>query len=129
MMSGQYGPQRTPIYRSRDESVFFGVCGGIGEHFEMPPWGVRAVFILLTFVGFPFTIIFYFVLAMIMKLEPARHYENYEEEDFWNTYRHSRVEALRKIDRTFEKLDKRLQRMETIVTSPSFELKDEYEKL
>lgn len=41
------------MYRSKTDSVFGGVCAGIGEAIDMNPWAVRilASLFLLTFHG------------------------------------------------------------------------------
>ena len=39
------------LYRSREHRVIGGVCGGIGEYFEIDPVLVRIVLLLLFFVG------------------------------------------------------------------------------
>lgn len=129
-MSYRPRPTRNRLYRSSKESICFGVCGGIAEHFDMAPWVVRLiviVFALMTAV-FP-AILIYIILGFTLKKAPPFRFDNYEDEEFWNIYQDSRSAALRKIHRTYERLEKRLQRMETIVTSPGFELEDEYRNL
>ena len=39
------------LYRSRENRVLGGVCGGIGEYFEIDPVIVRLIFLILFFVG------------------------------------------------------------------------------
>ena len=36
---------RRRLYRS-DDSVIFGVCGGIAEYFDLSPWGLRLVWVI-----------------------------------------------------------------------------------
>ncbi|MDD5098230.1 MAG: PspC domain-containing protein, partial [Candidatus Pacebacteria bacterium] len=38
-------------YRSKDNRMIFGVCGGLGEYFEIDPLIVRILFILLSLTG------------------------------------------------------------------------------
>lgn len=117
------------LYRSRTDSVFFGVCGGIAEHFDFSPWGVRFFFLLMMIPTFFWTVIVYIALAMFLKPAPPRRYRTYESEEFWNSYQTSRHDALRKVDGLFRSLDQRLQRMETVVTRPDFDLRDRYRDL
>lgn len=125
-----YRRRRNRLYRSHKDVVFFGVCGGIAEHFDIAPWGVRVGVILLTMLGgFPWIPIAYVIMGMTMKQAPEERFENYEQEEFWNVYQSSRAEALRKVHRAYQMLDKRLQRMESIVTAPSFELEEEWRRL
>ncbi len=123
--------RKNRIYRSRKNKIFWGVCGGIAEHFDFHPWGVRGIFLVLgiMLVPLPFVAIGYAILAFTLRKAPEHPFANYEEEEFWNTFQTSRSAALRKIHRQFQTLDQRLQRMESIVTSPQFELEDEYRGL
>lgn len=123
-------PRRRPrIYKSTRDRVFAGVCGGIAEHFNVEPWGVRLLFIILTLMGMAFVPPVYVIMAWVLKTAPDEHFTSYEQEEFWNTFQSSRSDALRKVHRSFEMLDKRLQRMESIVTKPAFELEEEWRNL
>lgn len=50
---------------SAKERMFGGVCGGLGEHFELDPILFRAAFLVLAFVG-GLGILLYFVLWLLM---------------------------------------------------------------
>ena len=52
------------LRKSRD-SVIFGVCGGIAEHFGWRPGDVRAVFVLVGLLGGS-SLIVYLVLNFVM---------------------------------------------------------------
>jgi phage shock protein PspC (stress-responsive transcriptional regulator) len=53
------------LYRSKIDRVVFGVCGGLGEYFEVDSLILRILFILLTFTGGS-GIIIYLILAVII---------------------------------------------------------------
>ncbi len=57
------------LYRSRDERLFGGVCGGIGEFFGIDPTIVRLTFVLVTLV-WPATPLLYLVLMLLVPEEP-----------------------------------------------------------
>ncbi|MCI8636143.1 MAG: PspC domain-containing protein [Eubacterium sp.] len=57
------------LYKSSTNRVLFGVCGGIGEYFNIDPTIVRLLFILLVF-GAGSGLAIYFVAALIMPDEP-----------------------------------------------------------
>ncbi len=122
---GRWGAR---LSRSRD-GVFAGVCGGIADYFDVAPWAVRLIAVLLTFPFFFWTIVVYVILAFVLPKEGRPTFETYEDEEFWNVYKTSRSEALRKVNRAFESLDKRLQRMESTVTDPGFGMEDDFRKL
>jgi phage shock protein PspC (stress-responsive transcriptional regulator) len=39
------------LTRSKDDRVLFGVCGGIGQYFDVDPVIIRIIFIILLFTG------------------------------------------------------------------------------
>ena len=55
------------LLRSRSERWVAGICGGIGDYFDVDPALVRLVYMLLTFfsAGFPGLMI-YLVLWLVM---------------------------------------------------------------
>jgi phage shock protein C len=53
------------LHRSKTNRVIFGVCGGLGEYFEIDPLVVRILFILLTFTGGS-GIVIYLILAIMI---------------------------------------------------------------
>ncbi|NLK38739.1 MAG: PspC domain-containing protein [Clostridiales bacterium] len=57
------------LYRSRTEKMIFGVCGGIGEYFNVDPNVVRIGAILCGCAGFG--LIAYFVCALIVPEQPV----------------------------------------------------------
>ena len=59
------------LYRSRDDRMIFGVCGGLAKYFGIDPVIVRLITVLLAFadgVG----ILAYIVLAIVVPLESSR---------------------------------------------------------
>ncbi|MBA1334471.1 MAG: Stress-responsive transcriptional regulator [Firmicutes bacterium] len=86
------------LYRSNDNKVIGGVCGGIAEYFDIDPTLVRLLWVLLTFsVGIG--VIAYIVCAIVIPERPssgikykdiesgdevpasARMYENFDSQD------------------------------------------------
>jgi phage shock protein C len=126
---------RSRIYRSRRDSWLMGVCGGIAEYFKFPSWAVRLILILLTvfssptIIGVPLFLVLYVIAAMVMKPAPDRSFRNREDENFWNTWQDSRPDAMATVRKRFETLEKRLQRLESIVTYPHFERDEEFRNL
>ena len=58
------------LYRSRQDRMFAGVCGGIAEYLDVDPTLVRLVFVALTLMGGPGFII-YIVLMLIVPEDPG----------------------------------------------------------
>lgn len=57
------------LYRSRRDRIFLGVCGGLGEYFEIDALIFRALFALLS-IGGGAGLVLYFVLAALIPSEP-----------------------------------------------------------
>ena len=56
------------LYRSREERMIAGVCGGIAEYVNVDPTVIRLLFILGSFSGGPGLLI-YFVMMLIVPEE------------------------------------------------------------
>ncbi len=112
----RYGP-----YRSRN-GVFFGVCRGLAEYFDFSVTGLRVIFILATlFTGLWPVIAGYALAALLMRVEPALPLDNDAETEFFNSYSTSREMALLRLKRSFENLDRRIQRIEATVTTRDYQ--------
>lgn len=57
------------LYRSRDEQMIAGVCGGLAEYFGLDPTIVRLLFVLISLGPMP-GIVVYLILAFIMPERP-----------------------------------------------------------
>jgi phage shock protein C len=60
---------RKRLYRSRNERMLAGVCGGIGEYFDIDPTVIRILFVLFALV-IGGGILLYIILLIIMPLKP-----------------------------------------------------------
>ena len=69
------------------------------------------------------------VIAPAAREAPVQRFASSEDEEFWNLYQVSRSAALRKVHRRFETLSRRLERIESIVTHPNYDMKREFENL
>lgn len=109
------------IYRSRD-GVIMGVCSGLARYFDLSLFWVRAIFILCFLFGGMFPIVFIYVLAgLLMKPEPVRPIHSESDHEFYDSYIHSRSAAISRLKRKFDKLSKRIQRLEDCVTSREYD--------
>ncbi|MGD2158469.1 MAG: PspC domain-containing protein [Anaerolineales bacterium] len=57
------------LYRSRDERMIAGVCGGLGEYLSIDPTIIRLLFVLSTFWGGS-GFIAYLVMMVLIPEEP-----------------------------------------------------------
>lgn len=57
--------RRQRLARSRRDRMLFGVCGGLGEYFDIDPLLIRLAFVLVTLAGGA-GVLAYIILAIIM---------------------------------------------------------------
>ena len=111
----------TGIYRARNGAIF-GVCRGLARHFDISVGAVRLIVILATFFTGIWPAIFaYVVAALIMKPEPIVPFKEESDQEFYDSYVNSRTLALQRLKRTFDNLERRIQRMENIVTARDYD--------
>ncbi len=122
MHQEQHTRRQGRLYRSR-RGVIFGVIRGIADYFDLDANVLRVVTVLLAI--FPpfwlFVWIGYFGLALLLKPAPPAGFKDEEDEEFYSTYATSRKMALQRLKRTFDHLERRIQRMETIVTDRRYD--------
>ena len=112
---------RKGLYRSRN-GVIFGVCRGLAEYLDISVFWTRIVAIcVLIFTGLWPVLGIYFIAALLMKPEPVLPLKTEEDEEFYQSFTSSRRMALHRLKRTFDNLDRRIQRMESIVTARDFD--------
>ncbi len=58
------------LYRSRDDRLIFGVCGGIAKYFNIDPVIVRIIAVLLVFASGA-GVIAYIIMAIVVPLESS----------------------------------------------------------
>lgn len=108
------------LYRSR-EGLILGVCRGISDYFDFSLFWTRSLAVLLLLLtGFWPTMGLYFLAALLMKPEPVLPIRDDAEQEFYDSYLHSRRGAADRLKRRYENLERRIQRMEDRVTSREF---------
>ena len=112
---------RGGLYRSRS-GIFLGVCKGISRYFDFSLFWIRVIAIVIfVFSGFWPVAVLYFIAALLMKPEPVLPIGSHDEEEFYESYVTSRKGAADRILRRYQKLDRRIQRMEHMVTAKEFD--------
>jgi phage shock protein C len=112
---------RGGFYRSRN-GILLGVCRGIAEYFDFSVFWTRAIVVALFLVGgFWPVVVLYFVAALLMKPEPVIPIESDDQQEFYNSYLDSKKRAADRLRRRYKNLDRRIQRMEHMVTTKEFD--------
>lgn len=68
-MNTSNSPRR--LFRSRNQRVIAGVCGGLAEYFNLDPTWIRLAFILLSLLGVGLFVIVYIIFWIIVPLAPS----------------------------------------------------------
>lgn len=109
------------IYRSR-KGIFMGVCRGLADYFNLNAFWVRLFTLtIFLFTGFWPVGVMYIVAGLLLKMEPVSPLRNEKDEEFYESYTHSRRSAIQRIKRKFENIERRIQQMEHTVTSREFD--------
>lgn len=119
------------FFRSRNDSVIAGVCGGIAERFGWEPALVRILTVLITmFMMGPVAIIAYFVICVITPRAPVG-YGNFsaDEDAFWRGVSDRPRATFGTIKYSFMDLEERLKNIERTVTSEEWRLRQEFKDL
>ncbi|WP_035261276.1 envelope stress response membrane protein PspC [Desulfonatronum lacustre] len=112
---------RDRLYRSRS-GMILGVCKGLARYFDVSLFWTRVIAVLLMFfTGFWPLVGIYLLAGFLLKPEPVLPLNNDEESDFYQAYARSRNEGLSRIKSKFDRLDKRIRRLENVVTSKEFD--------
>jgi len=109
------------LYRSR-QGMILGVCSGIAGYFAFSVFWIRAIAVILLFISglWPITAI-YFIAALMMRPEPVVPFQTDEEQDFYESYVHSKRGAVDRIKKRYETLKRRIQRLEHTVTTKEYD--------
>ena len=109
------------LYRSR-KGVIFGVCRGMAEYFNFSVFWLRTIVVILFFMsGFWPVVGLYLIVALLLKPEPVIPIQSEEEQEFYDSYTSSRRHAAHRLKRKYDNLERRVRRMEDIVTTKEFD--------
>lgn len=109
------------LYRSRSGAIL-GVCKGLAAFLDVPVYAMRlAVVVLTLFTGIWPMLAAYLIAGFVIKPEPVLVPASDEERDFYDDYVSSRKNALTRVKRRFEALERRVRRLEDHVTSREYD--------
>lgn len=112
------------LYRSR-RGVILGVCRGLAEYFDFSITWTRVIAVLIFFFSGLWPVLgIYLFAALLMKPEPVIPLYSEQEREFYDSYTNSRSRAAQRIKERYERLERRLRRLEDGVTHKSFNWDD-----
>ncbi|NLW49592.1 MAG: PspC domain-containing protein [Candidatus Brocadiaceae bacterium] len=113
--------RRTGPYRARD-GLILGVCKGMARYMQCSVLVVRLIVIILTLLStvWPMLLV-YFLAGVLMKPEPVVPLETAGDAEFYSSFAGSRRMAVDRLKASFDRLDRRIRRMEGIVTDREYD--------
>ena len=136
--------------RDADRGIVGGVCAGIADYFGFRVCAVRLIFIIALCVAFPFALLTYFAIVLLVPSESSR-YEYIVEREVIHRHRRrrrgrrmsrrerrraeaeaeeqERVHRAEQVKERYRTLDERLARIEKYVTSSRYDLDREFRNL
>ncbi|GAP76933.1 MULTISPECIES: envelope stress response membrane protein PspC [Pseudoalteromonas] len=126
------------LYRNPERGKLGGVCAGVSDYFNFELWLVRIIFIsAVLLAGGPLFIVAYIAAWLILEKKPAAEqtapssksaHVGEVKAKVWQKGEPPR-KALKELKEYLGELDNRIQHMETHVTSPTFTVDREINKL
>lgn len=118
------GSGQRRLYRNPQRGVLFGVCAGVADYFGFELSLTRIAVVICAFF-FPLLILAYLLLALLLPRQP----DELEPDPIAGRVHTRPHDTLSGIRYRFRDLEKRLQRLETYVTSSRFKLDREFRNL
>ncbi|HZK33294.1 MAG TPA: PspC domain-containing protein [Tissierellaceae bacterium] len=84
------------LMRSKKDRVLSGVCGGIGEYFDIDSTIVRLVFLVLVFMSCGTALIVYLISSIIIPVDDGIIYQDDSEYDVGKGEKYDKNEKTRK---------------------------------
>ena len=120
---------RRRFYRNSDRAMVGGVCAGLADYFGFNLRVTRILAICAILTAMPAALIAYFgVVFLVPTRSEKKHRQEYDPE-FRKALRSNPVQTLSDVRRKYQGLDIRLARLERYVTSPRFNLDQEFKQL
>lgn len=110
------------LYRDKENAMIAGVCAGLASYFGLNRKGLRLIVAVCTVFFFPFIVLAYIILTIILPVKPQNLYQDESQERFWRGMSMAPSDLFGNVSHRFRELDLRLQKMEAYVTSREFEM-------
>jgi phage shock protein C len=142
-----YKRKNRKLYKNPDKAKVCGVCAGLSEYFDFETWVVRLISVSFFLFSGGTAVVAYFVACFIMETKPgsksnkgcfgiknkAKKKSNDSQyqasvKDVWRKGS-APTELLHKAEEKFTNMERKLQAMETYITSDQYQLEKEFEKI
>ncbi len=120
---------RRRFQRNRDRAMIAGVCAGIADYFGFNLRVTRLLAFISLLMAMPMTLLLYFGTVLLVPAGPDPARQPDFDPEFRRAVRADPRKTVNDVRRRFQALDARLARLERYVTSPRFDLDQEFRKL
>lgn len=128
-MNAQNEWQGRRFYRRSKRAKLGGVCAGIADYFGFNLCATRFLTVVLFLMFPPLMIVAYLGCVLLVPSDRSVSAPAPRDPEFRRAMRANPAGTLADVRRRFQKLDTRLARLERYVTSPRFDLDQEFRKL
>jgi len=128
-MSAYDSIPRRRFYRIREKALLGGVCAGLADYFGFNLRVTRILAFIAFLMAMPMTLLVYFGAVLLIPTAPGNGRNAEYDAEFRQAVRSAPAETVSDVRRRFQSLDSRLARLERYVTSPRFDLDQEFRKL
>lgn len=128
-MNGYESISRRRFYRNKSRAMIGGVCAGLADYFGFNLKATRLIAVICLFVAMPATLLVYFGTVFLIPARPEVLPEPGYDPDFRRALRSDPGRTMSDVRRRYQGLERRLARLERYVTSPKFQLDQEFRKL
>lgn len=148
-MNSYDGATGNRLYRDADRAILGGVCAGLAGHFGLNLKVTRFLAVVAFFMAMPFAVFGYLAAVFLIPAQSRNNDHVSEIRCCWRTRRRKHASKKREepgpesydaperppaptikdVRQRYSSLDKRLAELEKQVTSPRFQLEQEFRKL
>lgn len=117
------------FYRNSDKAMIGGVCAGLADYFGFNLRVTRILAVISLLMAFPATLLAYFGIVFLVPAAPGTAARPDYDEAFRRAVRSDPRHTMAEVGRRYKKMEARLAKLERYVTSPRFDLDQEFRKL
>ena len=117
------------FYRNKDRALVAGVCAGLADYFGFNLKVTRVLAFVCLLMAMPMTLLVYFGTVFLVPSEAGLSRDAARDPGFRQALRSAPTQTMNDVKRRYQSLDSRLARLERYVTSPRFDLDQEFRNL
>jgi len=120
---------RRRFYRDSSRAMIGGVCAGLADYFGFNLRVTRILAVISLLMAMPATLLAYFGMVFLVPSTPKKEPRPDYDAEFRRAMRSDPRHTMAEVGRRYRKMDARLARLERYVTSPRFDLDQEFRNL